>query len=114
MKKIFCVMILAAALIVGGCSAESHSIKSTDTEIHMSGENYNDMSNSKSLLVSGALIVETEIKQGQIEVIIGGKSYKFDKTQETSIDLPPGSHDISFAGHDNFTGEITLRVLPKV
>ena len=114
MKKIFCMMILAAALIMGGCSAESHSITSNDMEIHMSGTNYNGTSDSKSLLVSGALIVETEIKQGQIEVIVGGKSYKFDKTQETSIDLPPGNHDISFSGHDDFTGEITLRVLPKV
>lgn len=114
MKKLFCMMMLAAALIVGGCSTESHSITSTDTEIHMSGENFNGTSDSKSLSVSGALAVETEIKQGQIEVIVGGKSYKFDKTQETSLDVPPGNHDIPFAGHDNFTGEITLRVLPKV
>ena len=106
---------LAAALIVGGCSTESHSITSTDTEIKMSGENFNGTSDSKSLSNSGALAVETEIKQGKIEVIVGVKSYTFDKTQETSIDLPPGNHDIlSFAGHDNFTGEITLRVLPKV
>ncbi|MBD3878784.1 MAG: hypothetical protein SR1Q5_03755 [Quinella sp. 1Q5] len=114
MKKLFCMMMLAAALIVGGCSTESHSIKSTDTEIQMSGENFNGTSDSKSLIVSGALAVETEIKQGQVEVIIDGKSYTFDKTQETSIDVPPGNHEISFAGHDNFTGEITLRVLPKV
>ena len=107
-------MMLTAALIVCGCSTESHSIKSTDTEIQMSSENYNDTSDSKSLTVSGALAVETEIKQGKVDVIIGGKSYTFDKTQETSIDVTPGNHDISFAGHDNFTGEITLRVLPKV
>ncbi len=114
MRKLFCMMMLAAALIVGGCTSESHSITSTDTEIHLSGENYNDTSDSNSLTVSGVLAVDTEIKQGQIELIVGGKSYKFDKTQETSIDVPPGNHDISFAGHDNFTGEITLRVLPKV
>lgn len=107
-------MMLAAIMIVGGCSTESHSITSTDTEIHLEGKNFNGTSDSKSLMISGALAVETEIKQGQIEVIVGGKSYTFDKTQETSIDVPPGNHDISFAGHDNFTGEITLRVLPKV
>ena len=115
MKKVFCMMVLAAALIIGGCSTESHSITSNDTEIHMSGTNYNDTIADKNIDVAGgALAVEAKIEQGQIEVIIGGKSYTFDKTQETSIDLPPGSHDVSFAGHDNFTGEITLRVLPKV
>lgn len=114
MKKLLCMMMLTAALIVCGCSTESHSITSTDTEFHMSGKNFNDTSNSKALMVSGALAVETKIEQGQIEVIVGGKSYTFDKTQETSIDVLPGNHDISFAGHDNFTGEITLHVLPKV
>lgn len=114
MKKIFCVMMLAVAIIAGGCSKESSFIESTGMEIHMECENYNGMNTDKSIEVDGTLLVETKIKHGQIEFKVGNKNYTFDKTQETSIDLPIGNYNVSFVGHDDFTGEITLRALPKV
>lgn len=115
MKKIFSIMILIAALIVGGCSGSSSSVSSVNGEIHIEGENCSESLGSAELEIDGGVLVgEAKIKSGRVEVQVGNKTYTFDNSGEISVDVPPGNREVNFRGLDNFTGELTLKAVPKV
>ncbi len=116
MKEIFCAVILVAAMIMSGCLfGGTLIIKSTDMTIHLEGKDSDDGDAEGYIEVpDGVLAVEAKIERGQIEMEIGGRIHTLNKTQELSIDLTPGNYDVFFVTHDNFTGEVTLRALPKI
>ena len=116
MKHFLSVMILVAALIVGGCTSESFSVSVTNGDIHVEGKTCNDSGGTAQLDGDGAcvLIGESKITGGKIDMNVGSKTYTFDKTQEISVDVPAGTSEINFNAHDNFTGEINLKAVPKI
>ena len=116
MRKIFCVMILLAAMLICGC--DFFVANTADDKINVSGKNVDSNDRLKSLVdvvdSGGILSGAAEIEKGNIDIIIGDKVYNFDKTQEISIDLAAGKYNIFFAGHDDFTGELKLHVIPNM
>ena len=115
MKKFLSVLILIAALIVGGCDVESFSVNAGDGEIHVEGKNCNGSNGTAALDENDNLLFgEAKIESGKIEIQVGGKTHTFDKSGEISVDVPVGSREIVFTGLDNFTGEITLKSVPKI
>lgn len=115
MKHFFSVMILIAALIVGGCDSSSSSISSDNGDIRVEGENINESLGTAELDIDGGVLVgEAKIKSGRVEVQVGNKTYTFDNSGEISVDVPPGNREVNFRGLDNFTGELTLKAVPKV
>ena len=62
----------------------------------------------------GVLVGDAKIKSGRVEVQVGNKTYTFDNSGEISVDVPPGNREVKFRGLDNFTGELTLKAVPKV
>ena len=115
MKHFLSVMILIAALFVGGCDSSSSSVSSVNGDIHVEGENCSDSLGTAELDIDGgALVGEAKIKSGRVEVQVGNKTYTFDTGGEISVDVPPGNREVNFRGLDNFTGELTLKAVPKV
>ena len=115
MKKFFCVMILFAALLVGGCESENFSVTEINGDISVEGENCTDSHGEVRFeLDGGVLLGDAKIESGRIEIQVGSKTHTFDKSGEISFDVPAGSHEIVFTGADNFTGELTLKAVPKV
>jgi len=116
MKKFLSVMILIAALIVGGCTSENFSVSVTNGDIQVKGETCQESSGTAQLDGNGAsvLVGEAKITGGKIDMNVGGKTFTFDKSQEISVDVPAGTSEITFNAHDNFTGEINLKTVPKV
>ena len=116
MKNFLSVMILLTTLIVVGCTSESFSVSVTNGDIHVKGKTCNESSGTAQLDGDGAcvLVGESKIDSGKIDMNVGGKIYTFDKTQEISVDVPAGTSEINFNAHDNFTGEINLKAVPKI
>lgn len=115
MKKFLSVLILLTALLVGGCDVESFSVNAGDGEIHVEGKNCNGSNGTAALDENDNLLFgKAKIDSGQIEIKVGGKTYTFDKSGEISLDVPVGSREIVFTGLENFTGEITLKSVPKI
>ena len=115
MRKFLSVMILIAALIVGGCDSSSYSVSNENGDIRVEGKNCNGSIGTTTLDVDGGILVgESKIESGRIEVNVGGKVHTFDKSGEISVDVPAGVREIVFTGSDNFTGELTLKAVPKV
>ena len=115
MKHFLSVMILIAALIVGGCDSSSSSISSDNGDIRVEGENINESLGTAELDIDGGVLVgEAKIKSGRVEVQVGNKTYTFDNSGEISVDVPPGNREVNFRGLNNFTGELTLKAVPKV
>ncbi len=115
MKHFFSVMILIAALIVGGCDSSSSSISSDNGDIRVEGENINESLGTAELDIDGGVLIgEAKIKSGRVEVQVGNKTYTFDNSGEISVDVPPGNREVNFRGLNNFTGELTLKAVPKV
>lgn len=115
MKKFLSVMILIAAIFVGGCNVESFSVTTDNGEIHVEGKNCNGSNGTAALDENDNLLFgEAKIDGGQIEIKVGDKTYTFDKSGEISLDVPVGSREIVFTGFDNFTGEVTLKSVPKI
>ena len=115
MKKFFSMMILIAALIVGGCDVESFSVNAGDGEIHVEGKNCNGSNGTAALDENDNVFIgEAKIESGKIEIKVGNKTHIFDKSGEISFDVPAGSREIVFTGLDNFTGEIKLKSVPKI
>ena len=104
-----------AALIVGGCDVESFSVNADAGEIHVEGKNCNGSNGTAELDENdNVLFGDAKIESGKIEIKIGDKIHTFDKSGEISFDVPVGSREIVFTGLDNFTGEITLKSVPKI
>lgn len=115
MKKFFCVMILFAALLVGGCESENFSVTEINGEISVEGENCTDSHGEVRFeLDGGVLLGDAKIKSGRIEIRVGDKIHTFDKSGEISVDVPAGNKQITFTGLDGFTGELNLKAVPKV
>ena len=115
MKKFLSVMILIAALIVGGCESESFSVSVVNGEIQVEGKTCNGSNGTAELDENdNAFIGEAKIDSGKIEIKVGSKTHTFDKSGEISFDVPVGSREIVFTGLDNFTGEIKLKSVPKI
>ena len=115
MKKFLSVLILLTALIICGCTSESFSVSNVNGEIHVEGKTCNGSNGTAALDENdNAFIGEAKIESGRIEIQVGSKTHAFDKSGEISFDVPAGSHEIVFTGTDNFTGEITLKSVPKI
>ena len=115
MKKIFIALIVLTALFVGGCDSSSSSVSSVNGEIHVEGENCSDSLGSTELDIDGGVLVgDAKIKSGRVEVQVGNKTYTFDNSGEISVDVSPGNREVNFRGLNNFTGELTLKAVPKV
>ena len=115
MKNFLSMMILVAALIVGGCTSESFSTSNVDGDIHVTGKNCTDSHGSIKLDGDGnALVGESKIESGRVEMQVGEKNYRFDKSGDISVDVPAGVEEIFFSGFDNFTGELKLKAVPKI
>jgi len=116
MKKFLGVMILAVTLIIGGCTNESFSVSAVNGDIHAEGQTCNNSSGTVELDNDGAsvLVGTSKINSGKIDMNVGGKIYTFDKSQEISVEVPAGTKEINFTAHDNFTGEINLKAVPKI
>ena len=116
MKKIFCVMILLAVMIVGGCTASKMSIDSTQDEIKISATNADESGGNGSMKIpdGSAVQVDAKISSGKLIIGVGGKEYTVDKSGELFIDVPAGECDLSFTAKEGLTGEIILHALPKV
>ena len=114
MKHFLSVMILIAALIVGGCDSSSSSISSDNGDIRVEGENINESLGTAELDIDGGVLVgEAKIKSGRVEVQVGNKTYTFDNSGEISVDVPPGNREVNFRGLNNFTGKLLLKAVPK-
>ena len=117
MKKIFCMMILLIAMIAGGCTTSKFGIVSTnDSEIKISVENSDKDSKTGNIKIpdGSAVQVDAKISAGTLIISGGGKEYEIDKTGEFSLDFPSGNHEWFFNTKNGLTGEIILRVLPKI
>lgn len=115
MRKIFVALIILSTILIGGCG-ESIGVVNTDNEIHVTAENVTNSETNTNVKLDGIEILfgEAKIEKGTLDIKIGDKTYSYDKTQEISIELPAGEHEIIFSGHDKFTGEVTLKPLPKI
>lgn len=116
MKKFLCMMILIATIIISGCGEENFSVNSNSvSDIRVTSENSDGAGgNCYITLADGEILsCDAKIKHGSIEMVIEGKTYTIDKTKTLSIDLPSGQYMIFFTAHNNFTGEMTLKALPK-
>ena len=115
MKHFLSVMILIATLLVGGCDSSSASVSSVNGDIHVEGENCSDSLGTAEIDIDGGVLVgDAKIKSGRVEVQVGNKTYTFDNSGEISVDVPPGNREVNFRGLDKFTGELTLKAVPKV
>lgn len=117
MRKIFVVMILLAAMIAGGCTTSKFGIVSTDdSKIEISVENSDKDSKTGNIKIpdGAAVQVDAKISAGTLIISGGGKEYEINQSGEYSLDLPPGNHELFFNTKNNLTGEIVLRVMPKV
>ncbi|MBR4642327.1 MAG: hypothetical protein IKO74_06330 [Selenomonadaceae bacterium] len=116
MKKIFCLTILLAVLIVGGCTASKMSIDSTQDEIKISATNADESGGNGNIKIpdGSAVPVDAKISSGKLIIGVGGKEYTVDKSGELFIDVPAGECDLSFTAKEGLIGEIILRALPKV
>ena len=116
MRKIFCVMILFALLIVGGCTNSSMAISSTDDEIKISASNASESGGNGSIKIpeGSTLQGDAKISAGKLIISVGGKDREIDKTGEFFIDVPAGNYELLFTAKDGLTGEIVLRALPKI
>lgn len=117
MRKIFVAMILLAVMIVSGCVTSKFGIVSTDdSKIEISVENSdNDTKTSKIKIPDGAAVqVDAKISAGTLIISGGGKEYEINKSGESVLDFPPGDYELFFNTKNGLTGEIILRVLPKV
>ena len=117
MRKIFVVMILLAAMIASGCSTSKFGIVSTDdNKIEISVENSDADSKTGNIKIpdGAAVQVDAKISAGTLIISGGDKQYEINQTGEYSLDLPPGNHELFFNTKNGLTGEIILRVLPKV
>ena len=114
MRKFFGVMILLATIFVSGCFGGTFSVESTGTEIKFKGNGAGGTTAYIELADGDFLFGEAEVDGGQLEMKIGNKIYTFDKTQEISIELPAGSYDVFFEAREDFKGEVTLHILPKI
>lgn len=115
MRKFLSVLILIAALIVGGCESESFSVTSVNGDIHVEGENCNGSIGKAELDIDGgALVGDAKITSGRVEVQVGKKTYTFDNSGQISVDVPAGVKEITFTGVDKFTGDLQLKAVPKV
>ena len=116
MKKIFCVIILSAVMIVGGCTASKMSVESTQDEIKISATNAEEGDSSGNIKIpdGSAVQVDAKISSGKLIIGVGGKEYTVDKSGESFIDVPAGECDLFFTAKDGLTGEVILRALPKV
>ena len=117
MRKIFCLLILTAALIIGGCTKSSMTIESTDNnQVKISATNSSDGGgNAQINILDGAsLHVDAKITAGKLIVDVANNKHTIDKTGEFFIDVPAGGYNLILTAQDGLTGEITLRALPKV
>ena len=117
MRKIFCVMILFATMLICGC--EQFTVSTIDNEITVTGEDVGDgmgqMEGKVDVIDGGILTGEAKIEKGNVDIIVGDKIYNVDKTQkEVSINLAAGKYHIFFEGHEDFTGELKLHVIPNM
>lgn len=116
MTKIFCVLILFAAIVIGGCTTSKMSVESTDDkEITISATNAGDGGGNGSIKIpeGSTLHVNAKISAGKLIVDLGDRKHTVDKTGEFFIDTPPGRYELSFSAQDGLTGEIVLRALPR-
>lgn len=117
MRKIFCLLILTAALIIGGCTVDKMTVESTDdNQIKISATNASDGGTSGHIKIpdGAALHVDAKITAGKLIIDFGDRKQTVDKSGEFFIDVPVGSYDLFLNAEDGLTGEITLRALPKV
>jgi len=116
MKKIFALIILAAVLIVGGCTSSSFSVLSDDSEIKISAENADDSTGNGNIKIpdGAALHVDAKITKGKLLIRTAGNEHAIDTSGESFIDVPPGGCELFFSAAEGLTGEIILRPLPKV
>ena len=116
MRKIFCVMILSALLIVVGCTSSSMGVVSTDDEIKITATNANESSSNGSIRIpkGSTLQGDAKISAGKLIISVGGKEHEIDKAGEFFIDVPAGKCDLVFTAKDGLTGEIILHALPKI
>ena len=114
MREFFCLGIFLATIFVSGCFGGTFSVESTGTEIKFKGNGAGGTTAYIELADGDFLFGEAEVDGGQLEMKIGNKVYTFDKTQEISIELPAGSYDVFFEAREDFKGEMTLHILPKI
>ena len=117
MRKIFCLLILTAALIIGGCTVDRMTIESTDNnEVKISATNASDGGGLAQIKIpdGASLHVDAKITAGKLIVDIANNKHIVDKTGEFFIDVPAGGYSVILKAQDGLTGEITLRALPKV
>jgi len=114
--KILSVMILIAALIVGGCSKNEMTIDSSqNNEIKISATNASDGGGIGYIKIpdGSALHVDAKISAGKLIILVEGKEHIVDKTGESFIDVPTGERDLRLNSADGLTGEIILSARPK-
>ena len=116
MRKIFGVMILLAALLVGGCTNSEMTVSTTNNETTISAKNADEEVGTSNVTIPEGSTVqgEAKISAGKLIFRIGGKEQVIDKSDEFFIDVPASGGELSLSAKDGLTGEITLRALPKV
>lgn len=116
MKKIFGVMILLAALLIGGCTNSGMTVSTTNNETEISATNADEeVGNSSVTIPEGSTVQgEAKISSGKLIIRIGGREHIIDKSGEFFIDVPASGGEMSLSAKDGLTGEIKLRALPKI
>jgi len=116
MKKFLSILLLIAALLVGGCAKDEMTIDSADNnEIKISATNASDGGGIGYIKIpdGSALHVDAKISAGKLIIRVEGKEHTVDKSGETFIDVPAGERDLRLSAADGLTGEIILRARPK-
>jgi len=116
LAKFLSVLILSAALFVGGCTKDEMTIDSSDNnEIKISATNASEGGGIGyiKILDGSALHVDAKISSGKLIIRVEGKEHTVDKTGEIFIDVPAGERDLRLESADGLTGEIILRARSK-
>lgn len=116
MKKIFGVMILLAALLIGGCTNSEMTVSTTDNETEISATNADEEVGDSNITIPEGSVVqgEAKISSGKLIIRVGGKEHVIDKSEEFFIDVPASGGEMSLSAKDGLTGEIKIRALPKI
>ena len=117
MKKFLSVLLLIAALIVGGCSDKPvTSITGTaDNRIVFEADDASGGSETGGIDISDGEVmkVDVQITSGKFILEVEGQEYEFDKSGESFIEMSAGMQKIFINPKNGLTGKIIFSAVPK-